>query len=100
MLSADPAEVGSQAAGRIIQAGVEDAAVVAALVYGNVCLLVDDDDVKPWFPIGEPKRRGQTDQSRTNNNDVVAAESHTRAGGRSCDRSSARLLDEKRLSWR
>jgi hypothetical protein len=99
LLSADPAEVGPQAAGRIIQARVEDAAVVAALVYGNVCLLVDDEDVKPWFPIGEPKRRGQADQPRTYNNDVVAAESHTSADGRPCYRSCARLLDEKWLSW-
>jgi hypothetical protein len=57
----------------VVQSGVENAAVVAGLVAGDVVFLFKDNDLRGRNPPGQFQGRGQADYSAANNDDPLCA---------------------------
>ena len=67
------AEAGLVRAGRVVEPGVDDAAVVAGLVGPDPVLFLDDRYSEAGMPAAQRHRRRQADDPASHNGDVVAA---------------------------
>src|SRR5438270_478612 len=58
-------------AGLVVDAGVDDAAVVAGLVVRDVGLFFEQDEPRAWRPVEDGARRRQPDDAAADDRDVV-----------------------------
>ena len=77
---------------RVVQAGVEDPAVVAGLVGRELRLLLEDGEPQVRRALGQAERRGQADDPAADDDDVVpighaatAPERHAQGAPRACE---------------
>ena len=102
--SALAAEAGLEAAGRVVDAGVDDAAVVPGLVPGDLGLLLDDEDVRARSPAQDLVCRRETDDPAADDDDVTHGPStRVRPGWRCVPRRGPSTAATKRghavMSW-
>ena len=67
------AELGLQAAGAVVEAGVDDAGVVAGLVGGEPILLLEDHHAHSWSAQGDLASDGQADDAASDDADALLA---------------------------
>src|SRR5262249_15274486 len=65
------AEAGLQRAGLVVDARMDDAAVVPGLMGAEPRLLVDDDEPRPRVRFPESQRGGEPDDAAANDGDVL-----------------------------
>src|SRR5262249_41149462 len=70
------AEARLQAAGCVVQTGVEDAGVVSALVNGDPILLVEHGEAELGALLEECHRRREPDETRADDRDVELVAGH------------------------
>src|SRR5919201_1007831 len=70
-LRASAAELGLERTGRVVNAGVDDAAVMAGLMPADLGFLLEDHEVETWSLLQELARGGQADNAGANHHDVM-----------------------------